>query len=108
VISSRRIFGRIKLNFYNIIEVYYIKIYTYLYNKKMDNLISVYAIVITCLFVVYADYNKCKIKQKNDDEEYSPINDNICYSNKPIIAYGGSFTIGSSKSERYNSRANTI
>ena len=74
----------------------------------MDDLIYVYAIVITCLFVVYADFNKCKIRQKNDDNEYSPINNNICFSSDPIIAYGGSFSIGSSKSERYNSRANTI
>ena len=73
----------------------------------MTDLISIYAILVTCLLVVYADYNKCKIKQKNNNDD-SPINDNICFSNKPIIAYGGSFTIGSSKSERFNSRANTI
>ena len=73
----------------------------------MNDLISIYAIIITCLFVVYVDYNKCKRKQKNDDD-YSPINDSFCFSNKPIVAYGGTLTIGSSKSERYNNRANTI
>jgi hypothetical protein len=74
----------------------------------MNDLISIYAILITCLFVVSFDYNKCKRKEKNNDNDYSPINDSLCFSNKPIVAYGGSFTIGSSKSERYNNRANTI
>ena len=72
----------------------------------MTVIIWVYAIVITGLFAVYVDFNKCK-KQKNDDND-SPINDNICFSDKPIIAYGGSFSIGSSKSDRFKNRANTI
>ena len=84
----------------------------------MNDILTIYAILMTSLFIVYADYSKCfRIKKTNDvlvENESSAENDNnivntFC-SDKPIVAYGGTFDFGhrSDKSDRFKGRANTI
>ena len=83
----------------------------------MNDLLTIYAILITSLFVVYMDYNKCARKQKKEDEilidssSYSNENNENTYcSSKPIVVYGGSFNFQprTDVSDRFKGRANTI
>ena len=83
----------------------------------MNEILTIYAIFITSLLVVYVDYNKCARKPKKEDEilinesSYSnESNENMFCSNKPIVVYGGSFHFQSKndKSDRFKGRANTI
>lgn len=83
----------------------------------MNDLLTVYAIVVTSLFIVLADYSKCiKNKKVNEvviEDDSSTDNENTfntyC-SSKPIVAYGGTFNFGNrnEKSDRFKGRANTI
>jgi hypothetical protein len=84
----------------------------------MNDLLTIYAILMTSLFVVFVDYSKCiKNKKINDvviEEDSSTENENdivntFC-SNKPIVAYGGTFNVNhrNEKSDRFKGRANTI
>jgi len=87
----------------------------------MSDLVWIYAIVISGLFVVYADYNKCfrngngNVK-KDKDEDVIVIKENtscgrsFCCSDKPITVYGGTFDMGtkSIRSDRFKGRANTF
>jgi len=86
----------------------------------MNDILTIYAILMTSLFIVYADYSKCfRNKKINDvliEEDSSTENENkrsfintYC-SDKPIVAYGGTFNFGnrSEKSDRFKGRANTI
>jgi hypothetical protein len=68
----------------------------------MDKLVYAYAIIVSGLLFIYIDYKKlCNNKKVNDD---SSSDENIYTSNKPIIAYGMSY----SKNDRFKNRANTI
>ena len=84
----------------------------------MNDIVTIYAILMTSLFIVYADYSKCfrnkKVIHVVIEEDSSTENENgvlntFC-SNKPIVAYGGTFNFGNrnEKSDRFKSRANTI
>jgi hypothetical protein len=73
----------------------------------MNDLLTIYAILMTSLFIVYADYNKCfrnkKVDEPIKDEDSSTENINTYCSDKPIVAYGGTFNFSnrSEKSDRF-------
>jgi hypothetical protein len=67
----------------------------------MDKLVYAYAIIVSGLLYIYIDYKKlCNKKTVDDDSS----DENIYTSNKPIIAYGMTY----SKDDRFKHRANTI
>jgi hypothetical protein len=66
----------------------------------MDKVVYAYAIIVSGLLFIYIDKKLCNKKRVDDDSS----DENIYTSNKPIIAYGMTY----SKDDRFKNRANTI